>query len=159
MEVGEVKLHRRLRPESKDIQAELQRELRTLMEKLSISGLQVLWSPDESSKLSGEVKGQVIYIYEPGLEKAIEVLRHEVLDYMVSQAIEPYKDLTNALVKLLNQKAYERKEEVVEKLSRSLSELLGDAKRDRLGDKTPPRIAAPRRGSEQTSCLTPGQQQ
>lgn len=126
---------------SKNVQAELEKELKSLTEKLGINGLRVLWSPDESSKLSGEVKGQAIYIYESGVEKAIEVLRHEVLDYMVSQAIEPYKDFTNALVKLLNQKAYERKEEVIEKLSKSLSELLGDAKRDRLRDRTPPREA------------------
>jgi len=122
---------------SKDIQAELEKELRDLMEKLGINGLKVLWSPDETSKVSGEVRGKVIYIFEPSPEKSREVLRHETLDYMISQAIEPYKDVTNALINLLNDKAYARKEEVVEKLSRSLGILLGDSKRDRLGDKTP----------------------
>jgi hypothetical protein len=123
--------------EFKDIQAELERELRTLMERLGISGLKVLWSPDETSKVSGEVKGKMIYIFEPSPEKAREILRHEALDYLVSSAIEPYKEVTNALIKLLNQKAYERKEAVVEKLSRSLSELLGDAKRNKLCETAP----------------------
>jgi len=128
------------------VQEELERELRALSSKLGIDGLKVIWSPDGSGKLSGEVKGQVIHIYEPDLGKAIEVLRHETLDYIVSQAIEPYRDVTKALIKIINDKAYKRKEEVVEKLSRSFSELLGGAKRERLGDKTPPRIAVPRSG-------------
>jgi len=121
---------------SKNVQAELEKELKSLTEKLGINGLRVLWSPDETSRVSGDVRGKVIFIFEPSPEKAREVLRHETLDYMVSQAIEPYKDVTNALIKLLNDKAYARKEEVIEKLSRSLGELLGDSKRDRLGDKT-----------------------
>jgi hypothetical protein len=102
--------------ESKDIQAELERELKALMEKLGISGLQVLWSPDETSKLSGEVRGSVIHIYEPNLEKARETLKHEVLDYLVSNPIEPYKEMTNMFIRKVNEEAYCRKERVVQSL-------------------------------------------
>jgi hypothetical protein len=98
------------------IQAELERELKALMEKLGISGLQIIWSPDDSCKLSGEVKGKVIQIYEPSLEKARETLMHEVLDYLVSQPIEPFKSVTNKLIELINEEVYKRKERVVEAL-------------------------------------------
>jgi hypothetical protein len=98
------------------IQAELEKELMALMEKLGISGLKVLWTPDDSSKLSGEVKGQVIYVYEPSLEKARETLKHEVLDYFVSQPFEPLRRLTNKLIELVNDDAYRRKEKVLEAL-------------------------------------------
>jgi len=108
---------------SKGIQAELERELKALMEKLGINGLQVLWSPDETSKLSGEIRGSVIHIYESSLEKARETLKHEVLDYLVSKPIELQIDITNALIKLLKEIAYAKKEEVVQKLSKIIRDI------------------------------------
>jgi hypothetical protein len=102
---------------SKDIQAELEKELKALMERLDINGLQVLWTPDESSKLSGEVKGQVIQIYEPSFEKARKTLKHEVIDYFVSQPIEPLRKALNKFIELLNEDVYKRKERVVEALT------------------------------------------
>ena len=73
--------------------------------------------PDESSKLAGEVVvGNTILIYECDERKAIEVLKHEFIDYIVSQAVEPYKEIGNLLIRYLNEEAYRRKERVVEGL-------------------------------------------
>jgi hypothetical protein len=115
------------------IQAELERELRTLMEKLGINGLKVLWTPDASGKLSGDVKGQVVYIYEPDLEKARETLRHEVLDYFVSQPFEPLRRLTNKLIELVNDEVYKRKERVVDALTGLTESWLLDDEKERRG--------------------------
>ena len=45
-------------------------------------------------------------------------MRHEFLDHCVSQAIDPYRKVTNNMIKLLNDNAYKRKEQIVEALSR-----------------------------------------
>ena len=82
--------------------------------------LKVVWMPNESNVLSGEVKGNVIFIYERDEEKALETLQHEVVDYCVSQAIEPYREITNRLIKMINEDAYKQKEKVVEALTRLL---------------------------------------
>ena len=80
--------------------------------------LKLVWEPDHVSSLEGEVKGQTIYVYSRGMQAALKTLRHEFLDYAVTQLIEPYKEVTNALIALVNKQAYTRKERLVESLAR-----------------------------------------
>jgi hypothetical protein len=87
--------------------------------------LEVRWIPNDASTLAGEVRGNVVFIYESDCEKAITTLRHEVIDCIVSRAIEPYRGVTNSLIKMINQNAYQRKEQVVEALTR-LIETISD---------------------------------
>jgi hypothetical protein len=71
------------------VQKQLEDELERIQEKLGLGlDLRVIWTPNDHSRLSGEVKGNVILIYEDDADKAFETLRHEVLDYCISQAIE-----------------------------------------------------------------------
>ena len=86
------------------------------------SDLELFWTPDPGNSLSGEVKGGTIYVYEDCEQKALGVLQHEFLDYCISQAIEPYRRVTNTLIKLVNDDAYRRKERIVEALGRLLFE-------------------------------------
>jgi hypothetical protein len=80
------------------------------------SSLAAKWVPDETREVAGEVKSGTIYVYDEDISSAIRTLAHEVLDYVVSQAIEPYKQVINALVRLLNDQAYSSKERVVESI-------------------------------------------
>ena len=80
--------------------------------------LQVLWVPKDNSKLSGEVRGCYIYVYDEDEEVALETLKHEFLDYAISRVIEPYKEVTNRLIALINEEAYKKKEKLVDALSR-----------------------------------------
>ena len=103
------------------IQARLEGELERLKGKLGMGHeLRVVWSPDNDSNLSGEVRGETIYIYEEELDKALETLRHEFLDYAISKVIEPYRQVCNKLIVLINEEAYRRKERLVENLGRLL---------------------------------------
>lgn len=106
-----------------DEQKRLEEELEKLKQILNLGcNLLVKWVPNEGSKLSGEVKRNTIYIYERDCEEAVKTLRHEVVDYLVSQPIEPYKKVTNMLIKMVNEDAYRRKEKVVEILTRLIEE-------------------------------------
>lgn len=58
--------------------------------------------------------------------KVIDILRHEFLDYCISRAIEPYRVVTNKLIKLINEDAYRRKERIVEAFSKLLFERVRD---------------------------------
>ena len=84
--------------------------------------LDVVWTPNSSHVLAGEVRGRLVHVYEQDEVKAIETLQHEFLCYSISKAIEPFKSLANQFVKSSNAEAYKRKEEVVEGLRRLLSE-------------------------------------
>lgn len=99
-------------------QDKLRNELQDLKQRLGMGHeLDVKWLPDENAKLSGEVKETCIYVYEGNEEKALETLKHEFLDYLVSKTIEPYEKITNKLIGLINDEAYLRKEKLVEVLA------------------------------------------
>lgn len=100
--------------------------LETELERLKgLSGLgfelKVVWEPSPDRALSGEVKNDTIYVYEVDEAKAIETLRHEFLDYCISQAIRPYKEVTNRLIRMINDDAYRAKERIVGGLVKILS--------------------------------------
>ncbi|MCP8308878.1 MAG: hypothetical protein H3Z53_11310 [archaeon] len=102
----------------KKLEAELERLKRILQ---ICYELKVRWLPNDNEKLSGEVRGDVIFIYDKDEEVAINTLRHEFLDYAISQIIEPYKEVANRLIMLINEQAYRRKEMFLEILTKLLS--------------------------------------
>ncbi|MEM3880992.1 MAG: hypothetical protein QXD19_04520 [Candidatus Bathyarchaeia archaeon] len=64
-----------------ELQPILEKELQRLAEKLELNlELKVVWKPDKTASLSGEVKDGSIYIYEAEEEKAIQTLKHELID-------------------------------------------------------------------------------
>ena len=79
--------------------------------------LRVRWIPNDGAKISGEVKGVCILIYDEDVEVALETLRHEFFDYAVSKVVEPYKEVANRLITLVNDTAYASKEKLVEALA------------------------------------------
>lgn len=68
--------------------------------------LEIVWRPDPSKSAAGEVKGRTILLYDDGLDSALMTLKHELVDYAISKAIGPYMDVTNALMKVINEHAY-----------------------------------------------------
>lgn len=104
-----------------DFQQVLEDELELLKNAFKMGyELDVKWIPKGSEKLSGEVKADLIFIYDEDEEEAIRTLKHEFLDYAISQAIMPYKEVTNKLISLINEDAYKRKERLVEALNKIL---------------------------------------
>jgi hypothetical protein len=113
---------KRIRHDSTSVQAKLEEELEKLKEKLNLSpNLKVIWAPDPSKDLSGEVKDNTIYIYEVEEEKAIQALRHEVVDHLItSRIIKPLVSLINLLIKAREAEIYKEKEKIVDTLAKIL---------------------------------------
>jgi len=112
-----------LRHEDKrGLEARLQEELERLGVKLGLSlELGVAWMPDVDNGLSGEVRGGVIRIYEVEEDKALQALRHELIDYLItSKIVKPLVDLVNMLIKSREAEIYREKEKLVEMLLRLL---------------------------------------
>lgn len=82
--------------------------------------LDVEWVPRIDSAKEGEVVGKTIFVYSQDLTKAIETLRHEFVDYLVCKAVDPYQDLVNALLAVVSERAYRKKEEIVESILKML---------------------------------------
>lgn len=97
----------------------LKTELASLKRKCGVSNhLDVLWIPKTNFVKEGEVVGNTIYIYSTNFTDALETLRHEFFDALISSVSKPYLDLINALLSVISEKAYQKKEEVVESLVR-----------------------------------------
>ena len=104
-------------------QQRLEKELDMLKAKLALNvSLIVIWQPDSAKAMDGEVVGKTIYIYEPDDENAINVLRHEVVDYcLTSRIIHPLVDLVNLLIKVRADDVYREKERLVDALVNLMS--------------------------------------
>jgi len=99
-------------------QNRLSKELERLKRKLGLGyELTVEWLPGGKVEICGEVKGGCIYLYEEDEESALETLKHEFLDYLVSKSIEPFEKVANLLIKMVNDEGYARKEKLVEILA------------------------------------------
>jgi len=98
-----------------DVQTLLEEELRRLKEKSGLGyGLEVTWMPDGPKDRAGEVKRNVILVYEKEPEAALKTLRHEFVDWLVSQVTRAHKQLVNKLLELLELQLYVKKEKVVQ---------------------------------------------
>jgi hypothetical protein len=100
----------------------LETELDRLKHKFQMGQeLHLQWVPNNGPK-SGEVAGTTIRIYESDSTKALDTLRHEFIEYLLTQdLVGPYKRLINKLISLFEEEMYDRKEKLVERL-RELAE-------------------------------------
>jgi len=98
----------------------LKKELNRLSKRLGlVKQLHVEWIPGGRKDLSGEVIGSTVYLYSKELPKALETLKHEVIEYyLVKHHEEDYITMINALVEAFNRVMRRRREEVVERLAK-----------------------------------------
>jgi len=83
--------------------------------------LELKWLPD-SSESSGEVIDRTIYIYEEDEARALDTLRHEFIEYILSTELEtPYKRIINKLIAAFEEEMHARKERLVERLRELIS--------------------------------------
>ena len=97
----------------------LQAEFQTLMGKLGVQNLKLVWMPDSGKSVAGEVRNGVVYVYEEDEVKAMETLKHELVDYLVtSKIVKPLVELVNLLIKSRESDIYREKEKIVDALSK-----------------------------------------
>lgn len=95
--------------------------------------LTVVWIPDGNSSLAGEVRDDIIFIYDAEIEVALSTLRHEFFDHLICSAILPYQEATiyyktmfNALLAKLAETAYTQKEKAINALTKIMEESISD---------------------------------
>ena len=109
----------------------LREKLEKMLEAAGITRhFDVEWVPRHDSEIEGRVEdgeyGATITIYSEDIDTAMDTLRHELVDYIISDAIRPYLKAVNALLSVIGEMSYQRKEKSVE----SLLGLLGRTGKD-----------------------------
>lgn len=80
--------------------------------------LTLCWTPRLHSRVSGEVVGSTIFIYEEDLGEAVKTLRHEYLDCLLTRKlVDPLVAIINTLMKMKERDIYKGKERIVNTLS------------------------------------------
>ena len=104
-----------------ETEVKLREEFQTLIGKLGVQTLKLVWTPDSDKSVSGEVRNGVVYVYEEEEGKALETLKHELIDYLVtSRIVKPLVELINLLIKSRESDIYREKETIIEALSKML---------------------------------------
>lgn len=95
----------------------LETELVHLKQKFRMSQeLRLEWAVNDGPT-SGEVIDKTIRVYETDPTKALDTLRHEFIEYLLTQdLVAPYKRLINKLISLFEEEMYDKKENLVERL-------------------------------------------
>jgi hypothetical protein len=102
----------------------LESELMRLKRKVGLGfDVKVAWHPSETKIVKGReveelVEGNIIHIYTPDPNRALELLRHGFAEWLLNQHSKPYRMLINKLLDLLEDLYYERKEEVADALTK-----------------------------------------
>jgi len=103
--------------QANDTLQRLETELHRLKRKFRMGQeLQLEWTPNNGPK-SGEVLDTTIRIYEEDETKALDTLRHEFIEYLLTRdLVAPYKRMINKLISLFEEEMYDRKEKLVQRL-------------------------------------------
>jgi hypothetical protein len=105
-----------------DVQSALDRKLERMKRVTGFSqDLKVVWAPSSDPKEHGEVKGNVILIYDEEKKTALETLKHEFLHYSIhKEVVEPLIKYINLEKALIEDLIYRRVEDLVDRLSKLL---------------------------------------
>lgn len=80
--------------------------------------LKVIWKPDDSKSIHGEIRSNVIIIYCSDEQEAWNTLMHEITEYKLENVTRPYRLLINSLIETLEKSVYAEKEQFIDFLPR-----------------------------------------
>lgn len=113
---------------SDDAKQQLDCELKLLQNKTGIGyEVTVEWQPDVTGygaggrKLAEIVRGNEIFIFSRNLDEAVRLVRHGFLEWILNQHTKPYRQFINTLISLFEELQYERKEKIIDVLTKLLS--------------------------------------
>lgn len=97
----------------------VQKQMQDCLNQLGIN-LVVLWTPNESKSIHGEIKGNVIFLYDSEKAEAWSTFTHEVTEYKLQAVTRPYRILVNNLIEAVEKSIYAEKEQFIEFLPKMI---------------------------------------
>jgi len=107
----------------------VQKQMQDCLIQLGIN-LLVLWTPNKSKSVHGEIKGNVIFLYDSEKSEAWSTFTHEVTEYKLQAVTRPYRILINNLIEAVEKSIYAEKEQFIDFLPKMLEVI----KENRVGD-------------------------
>jgi len=82
--------------------------------------LLVLWKPNNSKSVNGEIKGNVIFLYDDSENDVWSTFAHEVTEYKLQAVTRPYRILINNLIEAVEKTIYAEKEQFIDFLPKMI---------------------------------------
>lgn len=82
--------------------------------------LNVKWQPDCSKSVHGEIKGNVILLYDSNEAEAWLTFTHEITEYKLQNVTRPYRLMINSLIDALEKSVYAEKEQFIDFLPKMM---------------------------------------
>ncbi len=111
---------------NKEILKRLENELELIKQRVGMGWeLGIKWCPGEAKllrgqRLQGQVKGDLIIIYVEDEEDALDVLRHEFVEWILNRHSRPWRRLVNRLIEAYEDQQYDQKEPIADALAKLL---------------------------------------
>ena len=100
----------------------LSREMQVAVDRLGIP-LTVVWAPDSSKSVHGEIKGSLLCVYDVQEVDALATFTHEIIEFKLKAVTKVYRTMINSLIDGYEKLAYQEKEEFIESIP-ALTEVL-----------------------------------
>ncbi|MGD0449448.1 MAG: hypothetical protein ABSA79_00145 [Candidatus Bathyarchaeia archaeon] len=113
---------------TKEAQSQIQTQMQSCLNQLGVN-LIVIWKPDESKTNHGEIKGNVIFVYDLKKEEAWATLTHEITEFKLQNVTRPYRLLVNNLIEAIEKQIYTEKEQFIDFLPKMI-EIIKESQRE-----------------------------
>jgi len=97
----------------------VQKQMQDCLSRLGVN-LIILWKPDKTKSNHGEIKGNVIFLYDSEEKEAWATFTHEVTEYKLQSVTRPYRVLINNLIEAVEKTIYAEKEQFIDFLPRMI---------------------------------------
>lgn len=89
--------------------------MQSVLDRFSLP-LTLCWLPDQNSRVHGEIKKGVLFLYDLEEKEAWNTFTHEVIEYEHKEVTQPYRAVINSLIAAFEETTYFQKEKFIEKL-------------------------------------------
>jgi hypothetical protein len=97
----------------------IQGQMQNCLSQLGVN-LIVYWRPDSAKTVHGEIRGNVIFIYDNEESQAWNTFTHEITEYKLQSVTRPYRLLINNLIEAVEKSIYAEKEEFIDFLPKMI---------------------------------------
>ena len=99
--------------------SKVQMQMQECLARLGVN-LIVYWRPDSSKSVHGEIRGNVIFLYDLEESEAWQTFTHEVTEFKLQGVTRPYRLMINSLIEALEKSVYAEKEQFIDFLPKMI---------------------------------------
>jgi hypothetical protein len=104
-----------IKPGTFQMRAQVQKRMQKTLNRFEIP-LVLCWKSDNTKSIHGELRNNVLFIYDENENDAWDTFIHEIFEFKLKRVTIIYRTMINSLISGYEKLCYERKEEFLESL-------------------------------------------